>query len=197
MNTKRMALAAMTVLGGMAAVPAIAHADDAHIASNAHFYVGAGINLYFVSKSDAAEGLPVEFVDQPSPGAFMGRVGYEFNRNFAIEAQVGVGGHKSEFSDGAGTDGKVGVSTPWQVDLVGMYPMGDGSTYIIGKAGYASANITRSINGVDAPDVKLSGADVGIGAGWRGGNWDFRGEYSMILGGHQAGVLGFSLARYF
>ncbi|MFT3727440.1 MAG: outer membrane beta-barrel protein [Terricaulis sp.] len=196
MNTKRMALAAMTMLGGAMAAPAIAHADDNHV-SNAHFYAGAGINLYFVDKSDAAEGLPVQFVDQPSPGAFMGRFGYEFNRYVAVEAQVGVGGAKSEFSDGAGTDGKVGVGTPWQVDLVGMYPISDGNTYIMAKAGYASANITRSINGADAPDVKLHGADIGIGAGWRSNNWDFRGEYSMIMGDYNAGVLGFSLARYF
>ena len=30
--------------------------------------------------------------DQPSPGAFMGRIGYAFNENFAVEAELGFGG---------------------------------------------------------------------------------------------------------
>lgn len=200
MNTKRAALAAMTLLGGMAVLPAVAQADEAKApsASSGHFYAGAGINLYFIDKGDAAEGLPIVFEDQPSPGAFMGRIGYAFNQYFAIEAEAGIGGAKSDFSDGGSTNGDIGVTGPVGADLVVTYPLGaDGTSYVLGKVGYTSFTIERSLNGVDAPDIDVSGAEFGVGAGFRNGAWDFRGEYSFVSGDASSGVLGMTILRSF
>ena len=201
MNKKSAALAAMTVLGGLAALPAVAQADEAKVpgVNTGHFYAGAGVNLYFIDKGDAAEGLPVEFVDQPSPGAFMGRVGYAFNDLFAIEAQAGIGGAKQDFKDDAGVfHGEVGVTNPLAADVVLTIPVGhNGGTYLLGKAGYTSFTIERSLNGVDAPDIDVSGAEFGVGAGVRNGAWDLRGEYSFVSGDASSGVLDISILRTF
>ncbi|MES1199551.1 MAG: outer membrane beta-barrel protein [Pseudomonadota bacterium] len=205
MMKKRMALAAMTTLGCVLGAPALAHADEAkaptttNTANQPHFYAGGGINLYFVNKGDAASGMPIEFVDQPSPGAFMGRLGYAFNNYVAIEVQAGVGGAHSKFEDDAHTThGEVNVKTPWAADVVLTMPVGaSGDYYLLGKAGYASTKLERELNGSHPADVDISGAEFGIGGGIRSGNWDYRMEYSVISGDATSGVLGMSILRRF
>ena len=86
-------LAVATAVGGVCAAPAYAQETPAPApappkpeASHASgFYAGGGINLYFLDRDYAADGMPIAFEDQPSPGAFMGRLGYAFNENVAIE----------------------------------------------------------------------------------------------------------------
>jgi hypothetical protein len=185
---RKLAFAAMSMLGGLIATPA--SADD-NQSDHSGFYAGGGINLYFVDKDDAATGMPITFEDQPSPGAFMGRVGYAFNDYIAIEAEAGIGGARSDF-EGPGIEGEIGVSGPVSAHLVLTMPVGEGGAYLLGKAGYSSVSFERELNGVDQPDLDASGGSFGAGAGIRNGNWDFRGEYSFLSGGDaSSGVLGF------
>lgn len=194
---KRLALAAMTMLSGLAGAPAIAHAQDAAASSDEkHFYVGAGINLYFIDKDDAGSGTPVTFIDQPSPGAFMGRLGYAFNDHFALEVEAGIGGAKSDF-EGPGLTGEIGVEGPIGAHAVLTLPLGEGGGYLLGKAGYSSVSVTREANGVTYPDLDIDGTSFGIGGGFRGENWDFRGEYSFLTGDVNSGVLGMFVMRRF
>lgn len=166
-------------------------------ADHAGFYAGVGINLYFIDKTDAAQGLPIRFEDQPSPGAFMGRVGYAFNEYIAIEGEVGVGGAKSEFEvTGTANRGDIGVKTPAAVHLVLTAPI-SGGAYLLGKGGYTTVTVERTYNGASRPDIDISGASFGVGGGFRSDAWDFRAEYGFLSGDASAGVLGLTVLRRF
>lgn len=195
---KSLALAAATMLSGLIATPALAQESQAPKAQSddSGFYAGAGINLYFIDKTDAASGLPVAFIDQPSPGAFLGRIGYSFNQYFAIEAEAGVGGAKSTF-EGPGVTLDIGVGSPLGAHAVLTLPIGEGSGYLLGKAGYSSFNVERELNGVSAPNIKADGGSFGVGGGFRSAQWDIRGEYSFMSGNVGSGVLGFFALRRF
>lgn len=197
-------LAIATAIGGAAAAPAFAQdtpapttAPEAMQASG--FYAGGGINLYFLDRDAAASGMPIIFEDQPSPGAFMGRIGYAFNENFAVEAELGFGGARSEFTtSGGGADGEIGIDSPIGAHVVLSLPVGGGG-YLLGKAGYVSANVSREYLGVDYPDLDISGAAFGVGAGLRSGAWDYRFEYAFMSGGDagDGGVLGMFVLNHF
>jgi len=199
---KTLAFAGLTMLGGMFATPAMAQdtpAPAAPTAANDHsgFYAGAGINLYFVDKDDAAQGMPIEFVDQPSPGAFVGRFGYAFNDYVALEVEAGIGGADQKF-EGSGVNAEIGIETPLSAHVVGTMPYGQGGAYLLGKIGYASAKLTREMNGAGFEDLTLGGVSLGIGGGIRSETWDFRMEYSFISGGDaNSGVLGMTALRRF
>lgn len=193
---KSLALAAVTMLGGaFAATPAFAQ-DTSPSDDHSGFYAGAGINLYFIDKGDAAEGLPIVFEDQPSPGAFVGRLGYAFNEHVAIEVDAGVGGAKSDF-EGPGIEGEIGVSAPLAAHLALSMPLGEGGGYLMGRLGYSSVTVERELNGTDAEDIDISGASFGIAGGVRSGSWDFRAEYSFLSGDAETGVLGFFALHHF
>jgi hypothetical protein len=190
MKTK-LALAAASMLGFFS-TPAMAQDND-----DSGFYAGGGINLYFIDKDDAAQGMGIEFEDQPSPGAFVGRLGYQFNEYFAVEVEAGIGGADSEF-EGPGIEGDIGVTGPAAAHVVLTYPVGEGGGYLLGRAGYATVTVERELNGVDQPDLELSGSSFGIGGGVRSGNWDFRAEYNFMSGGDaNSGVLGMLVLSHF
>jgi Outer membrane protein beta-barrel domain len=200
------ALAIAAASGGMCAAPAFAQDTPApspaapETPSAGGFYAGAGINLYFLDRDYAAEGLPIFFEDQPSPGAFMGRLGYAFNEYIAVEVEAGIGGARSQFTlnGGNSSDGEIGIETPLGAHVVLSMPLGGGG-YILGKAGYVSATISRELFGTDAGDLDISGAAFGAGAGFRSGNWDYRMEYSLMSGGDSGdgGVLGMFALHHF
>lgn len=192
MKTK-LALLAATALGFIA-TPAMAQDNKSE---DSGFYAGGGINLYFIDKDDAADGMGIIFEDQPSPGAFVGRLGYAFNQNFAIEVEAGIGGAESEF-EGPGINGNIGVTNPLGAAIVLSYPVGEGGGYLQGRAGYHSVTVEREMNGVDYPDLDLAGGTFGIGGGVRSGAWDFRAEYNILSGGDaNSGVLGFFVLHHF
>lgn len=197
---KSTALAAAALLGGVFATPALAQDNQSppqtDSNSNTGFYAGGGINLYFIDKGDAAEGLPIAFIDQPSPGAFLGRLGYSFNEYFAVEVEAGFGGAKSEF-EGGGFNLDIGVAGPVGAHLAVSMPLGAGGGYLMGKAGYSSITVERELNGVQAPDIEISGASFGVGGGLRSESWDLRAEYGFMSGDADSGVLGlFALHRF-
>ena len=187
---------AISAIGGLLAAPAFAQQQPAAPAAaksdNSGFYVGGGINLYFLDRDFAAEGLPIYFEDQPSPGAFMGRVGYAFNQYVAIELEAGVGGARSEFTtSGGAADGEIGIENPLGAHVVLSMPFGGGGGYVLGKAGYVSAKVSREYLGATPPDLDLNGAAFGVGAGLRSGAGDYRMEYSFTSGDSgDGGVLG-------
>jgi hypothetical protein len=197
-------LAAMAI-GGVTAAPAFAQEQPAPAPEtpagpdNSGFYIGGGINLYFLDRDYAAEGLPIFFEDQPSPGAWMGRFGYAFNEYVAVEVEAGVGGARSEFTTSGGpADGEIGVETPLGAHLVLSMPMGQSGAYVLGKAGYVSAKVSREYLGFSTPDLDLNGAAFGIGGGFRGGSWDYRMEYSFMTGDSGDGsVLGMFIINHF
>jgi hypothetical protein len=158
------------------------------------FYVGGGLNLYFVDKDAAASGMPVEFIDQPSPGAFMGRLGYALNEHFAVEAEAGIGAADSEFGLGDVEQGDIGVDAPWGAHAVFTLPLQTGISggYLLAKGGYASVTLQRELLGQSFEDVEIAGPSFGGGVGLRSGRWDARLEYSFISGEDEAtsGVLG-------
>jgi Outer membrane protein beta-barrel domain len=195
---KKLGLAAMTMLGGLIATPALAQDNPTPAQDdNSGFYAGAGINLYFIDKGDAAEGMGIVFEDQPSPGAFVGRVGYAFNEYVALEVEAGIGGAKSEF-EGPGVEGDIGVTAPLAAHVAFTMPMNDSGAYLLGRIGYTSVTVEREINGVEAEDLDISGTSFGVGGGFRSGNWDFRGEYNFVSGGDaNTGVLGIFALRHF
>ena len=199
------ALAIAAASGGVCAAPAFAQSNAPAVPeapakpSSSGFYAGVGINLYFLDRDAAGDGMGVTFQDQPSPGAFMGRLGYAFNDNIAVEVEAGIGGAKSEFTtSGGGTDGKLGVNTPLGAHLVLSMPL-QGDIYIIGKVGYVSAKVSREYLGTDYPDLDISSASYGIGGGIRSGSWDYRMEYCFTSGGDSGdgGVLGIFALYHF
>jgi Outer membrane protein beta-barrel domain len=198
---KTLAIAAATMLGGLLATPAMAQdapppPKAADTANDSGFYAGGGINLYFIDKNDAAEGLPISFIDQPSPGAFLGRLGYAFNQYFAIEVEAGFGGANSEF-EGGGSTLEIGVASPLGAHLAATIPLGQGGGYLLAKGGYSSVTVERTLNGVDAPEIDISGTSFGVGGGFRNDSWDFRMEYSFLSGDASSGVLGmFAMSRF-
>src|SRR5262245_19821423 len=115
---RSLALAAMTMLGGMISAPAFAQTETEAPADPRYekieprasgFYAGLGANLYFVDKDAAAEGMPVTFTDQPSPGAWIFRLGYSFNEHIAVEVDGGFGAADSDFGNEDETFGNIGV----------------------------------------------------------------------------------------
>lgn len=197
-------LAVTTAIGGVCAAPAIAQDAPAPApaqpeASQASgFYAGAGINLYFLDRDAAAAGMPIIFEDQPSPGAFMGRLGFAFNANIAVEAELGIGGARSQFTtSGGGADGEIGVESPMGAHVVLSLPL-QGNVYLLGKAGYVDASVSREYLGVDYGDIDIGGPSFGIGGGWRGGSLDFRFEYSFVSSDSgDGGVLGMFVINHF
>ena len=99
---------------------------------------------------------------------------------------------------GNSSDGEIGIENPVGAHLVVSMPMG-GGVYIMGKAGYVSATISREYLGVDYEDLDISGAAFGVGAGFRSGPWDFRMEYAFMSGGDSGdgGVLGMFALHHF
>jgi hypothetical protein len=200
-------LAAMS-LGGVFGAPAFAQEKPAtppapapvepEKNTDAGFYAGGGINLYFLDRDYAAEGLPIIFEDQPSPGAFIGRLGYAFNKHIAVEVEAGIGGARSEFTtSGGGADGEIGIESPVGAHVVLSLPL-EGGAYVLGKAGYVSAKISREYLGSSPPDLDISGPAFGIGGGFRNGPWDYRMEYSVTSGdGGDGGVLGMFVLHHF
>jgi hypothetical protein len=198
-------LAVAAAMGGVCAAPAFAQdapapAQAAPEKSHASgFYLGGGINLYFLDRDYAAEGMPIFFEDQPSPGAFMARLGYAFNENIAVELEAGFGGARSEFTtSGGGADGEIGIESPLGAHVVLSMPVG-GNTYVMGKVGYVSAKVSREYLGVDFADLDINGAAFGAGAGFRNSPWDLRLEYSFMSGGDagDGGVLGMYALHHF
>lgn len=201
-------LAVATAMGGVCAAPAFAQegsaAEEAPAATPekayaSGFYAGAGINLYFLDRDYAADGMPITFEDQPSPGAFMGRLGYAFNENIAIEGEIGFGGARSQFStNGNNAEGEIGIDSPMGAHVVFSMPM-RGGAYIHGKAGYVSAKVSREFFGVDYTDLDVKGPSFGVGGGFRSGSLDFRMEYSFMTGGDSGdgGVLGIFVLNHF
>jgi hypothetical protein len=208
---KRLALAAMTVLGGIISTPAFAQTEaeapkdpryEEIETGKSGFYAGLGINLYFVDKEAAAEGMPIVFEDQPSPGAWIARVGYSFNEYIAVEVEGGFGAADSDFGSEDETFGNIGVGKPFAAHAVFTKPFGDGGGYggdgyFMAKAGYATITIERELFGVEFEDVELSGGSFGLGAGMRGEHWDGRFEYSFLTGDANSGVLGMFIMRRF
>lgn len=190
---RSLALAAETMLSGLCAAPALAQDSQG---DNNGFYAGVGINLYFIDKDDAADGTPVAFIDQPSPGAFVGRLGYSFNEYFAFEVEAGIGGAKSDF-EGPGLTGDIGVASSYGAHVVLTLPIGEGGGYLLGRAGYDSVKVEREVNGVEYPDLDINGGSFGFGGGIRSPNWDFRGEYSFMSGDAKSGVLGIFALHHF
>lgn len=178
-------LAVTTAIGAVCAAPAMAQEQAAPIpapetSAGSGFYAGAGINLYFLDRDAAAEGMPIFFEDQPSPGAFMGRLGFAFNANIAVEAEIGIGGARSEFTtSGGGADGEIGIESPMGAHVVLSLPL-EGNAYLLARAGYVDASVSREYLGVDYGDIDIGGPAIGIGGGWRGGSLDFRFEYSFV-----------------
>jgi len=205
----RFALAAAMLLGGVMAMPAMAQTAPAQgdpVAAEkskakddeSGVYVSAGINLYFVDKDYAATGIPIEFKDQPSPGAFVGRIGYAFNKYLAVEGELGIGGAKSDYGNNDVTLGNIGVEKPMAAHVVGRLPLADGGMYLLGRAGYTSFTVTREYNGRSASDLKLKGASFGGGVGARYGSWDFQFEYTMVSADEaDSGVLGMFVQKRF
>jgi opacity protein-like surface antigen len=200
-------LAVATAIGGVAAAPAFAQDTPAPAPApvepekphTSGFYVGGGINLYFLDRDAAAGGMPIVFEDQPSPGAFMARLGYAFNENFAVEVEAGIGGARSQFTtSGGGADGEIGIETPVGAHLVVSMPL-NGDGYIMGKAGYVTAKVSREYLGFDYEDIDINGPTFGVGAGLRSGPWDYRFEYSFMSGGDSGdgGVLGMFVMHHF
>lgn len=201
-------LAVATAIGGVCAAPAAAQGTPApapapavvpDLPSESGFYFGGGINLYFLDRDYAAEGLPIFFDDQPSPGAFMGRIGYAFNQNIAVEVEAGFGGARQEFTtSGGGADGEIGIEAPVGAHVVLSMPL-SGGTYVMGKAGYVSAKVSREYLGFSPPDLDINGPSFGIGGGFRSGSWDYRMEYSFMSGGDSGdgGVLGMFIFNRF
>lgn len=201
-------LAVTTAISGVCAAPAMAQnspapapAPDAEPEAPhaSGFYAGAGINLYFLDRDYAAGGMPIVFEDQPSPGAFMGRLGYAFNENIAIEVEAGIGGARSQFTtSGGGSDGEIGVDTAAGASIVLSLPMGE-NAYVMAKAGYATATVSREYLGFDFGDITVNGATFGAGAGFRSGSLDYRLEYSFMSGGDSGdgGILGMSIINHF
>lgn len=201
------ALAIAAASGGVCAAPAFAQGDtaaapaapEAPKQSTSGFYAGAGINLYFLDRDFAASGQPFTFEDQPSPGAFMGKLGYSFNEYIAVEIEAGVGGARSEFSfSGNSSDGEIGIDSPLGAHLVLTMPVSNG-VYLMGKAGYVSAKVSRELFDVDQGSLDVKGAAFGVGAGLRAGNWDYRMDYSIMSGGDSGdgGVLGMAALYHF
>lgn len=212
---KRLALAAAMLLGGAVAAPAMAQTEPTQTGhtpgdqapaekkskakdGEGGFYAGAGINLYFVDKDYAATGLPIKFKDQPSPGAFVGRAGYAFNKYLAVEGEIGIGGAKSDFGANDVTLGNIGVENPMAAHVVGRIPLNNSTAYLLGRAGYTSFKVTREYNGRAPSDLELKGASFGIGAGARAGSWDYQFEYTfMSADGANSGVLGMFVMKRF
>lgn len=160
------------------------------------FYAGGGVNVYFVDKGDAASGMPAVFVDQPTPAAILGRVGYSFNDYLAVEVEAGFGGSRSEFEGGT-SRAEVGAASPYGVHAALSVPIGQSGGYLLGKAGYSGVTIEREFNGQSVSDLDISGASFGIGGGLRQGSFDFRAEYTFMSGDANAGALGVFLLRRF
>lgn len=198
-------IAAALLLGGLVAAPAYAQetsapppAPEPETTDNSGFYVGGGINLYFLDRDYAGLGMGIVFQDQPSPGAFMGRLGYAFNDNIAVEVEAGIGGARSDFTvTGISADGEIGIETPLGAHVVLTAPLG--GAYVMGKIGYVSANISREIGSYTPEDLDISGMSYGIGGGVRNGPWDYRMEYSFLSGGDSGdgGVLGMFVLHHF
>lgn len=200
-------LAVATAIGGVSAAPAFAQAPapaapeappEPAKTDHSGFYFGGGINLYFLDRDFAAGNMPLTFEDQPSPGAFMGRLGYAFNENFAVELEAGIGGADAKFTtSGGGPDGDVGLENPVGAHIVLKLPM-SGVGYLHAKAGVVSAKVTREYLGTDYGDSDLSGGAFGVGGGFRSGDLDFRMEYSFMSGDSgDGGVLGMFVYKHF
>jgi hypothetical protein len=129
----------------------------------------------------------------------MARAGYAFNQYIAVEVEAGVGAARSEFTTSGGpADGDIGIDSPLGAHLVLSMPLGNGDTYVLGKAGYVSAKVSREYLGFSPPDLDLKGAAFGFGAGFRGGPWDYRMEYSFMSGDSgDGGVLGIFVLHHF
>jgi hypothetical protein len=206
-------LAAATILGGLGVAPAFAQATDkpADPAAakpdaampkpktyDSGFYIGGGINLYFVEKEAAASGMPIQFIDQPSPGAFAVHGGYAFNKYVAVDVEGAIGGAKQRYGSNGATDGKIGMKNAAAIHVVGTLPFGDSGVYALGKLGYATYTLEREYQNVDAPDLKASGPSVGAGLGFRGGSIDYRMDYAyMSSDDGNSGVLGLTIMKRF
>lgn len=196
-------LAVTTAIGAACAAPAMAQDQpppapaQPEAAKPTGFYAGAGINLFFVDTDYLSEPFGVIYEDQPSPAAFMGRLGYHFTENLAVEVEAGIGGAKQDYTLGGGnTDGSIGAQAPLAAHVVGVLPF-SGNGYIMAKAGYTTVKIEQELFGADAEQT-VNGPSFGAGAGWRNGSLDFRFEYSMITGGTgESGVLGMFLINHF
>lgn len=196
-------IAAALAMGGILAAPAFAQdtpapAPQPETKDNSGFYAGGGINLYFLDRDYAGLGMGVVFDDQPSPGAFMGRLGYAFNQYVAVEVEAGIGGARSEFTvTGVSSDGEIGIENPLGAHVVLSAPFGD--AYLLGKVGYVSAKISREIGSFTPADLDIDGVSYGVGGGIRMGPWDYRMEYSFLSGGDSGdgGVLGIFALHHF
>ena len=120
-------------------------------------------------------------------------------RTSPLKSKPASAARAREFTTSGGpADGEIGVETPLGVHLVGSVPIAGGG-YVMGKAGYVQAKVSREYLGFSPPDLDINGPSFGIGAGVRSGSWDYRMEYSFMSGGDSGdgGVLGMFIFNRF
>lgn len=143
---------------GLVSAPALA-ADDQG------FYAGVGAGEMSVDFSGDFEGTPISFDDGDTAFRLFG--GWQFNRNFGIEAGYADGGSASETYVIEGVDVDVDIDvTGFDLLLRGVVPMGE-SFYAFAQAGmiFWDADLTASADGV-SESAGDSGEDLAYGAGF-------------------------------
>ncbi|WP_051252482.1 porin family protein [Ferrimonas kyonanensis] len=120
-------------------------------------------------------------------GALSGRLGYEFNRNVAVEARLGMG-----VSDDTLMGVDIELNYYYGVYLRGQMPMDSGFTpYVI--AGYTKGELEAS-NDFDKAKEDENDFSYGIGVDFAAtDNLDVGLEYMMYLDKKDVEVSGFSL----
>lgn len=182
MKIKKVALAAL-----LAAVPALATAQDRGL------YIGAGIGQ---STVDVCGTPPAGFTCNDQSVAYKGFIGYDVNRNFAVEGGYSYLGEVK--ATGPGGSAKF-TADGFEASALGILPL-NGKFSLFGRAGlhYTTMKVSSTI-GLTADETET---DLTFGFG---GAYDFtkqlrlRAEWQryMDVAGEDVQVLGISLVYRF
>ncbi|WP_333607981.1 porin family protein [Arsukibacterium sp.] len=161
-------LSCLALIAALSSMPALAN--------NGSFYVGGQLGNTKLKINE--DGLS----ESESFNVLSGLVGYQFNRNFALEARLGTGVSDKTFSED-GYRESISVAHQAAVLAKGIVPINDVFS-LYGVAGFGSVkyNFKESGNGFSySENETVDGLTAGVGAAFNmGSQWALTLEYLQL-----------------
>ena len=172
----------------LAALPAVATAQNVPPSQTMGFYLGAGIGAGRATFNESTYQPPAgtSWSSDNTELAGKGFVGFRFHKYFGVEGGWDyLGKFKNSYNSAAGSGEATSKLEAWVLDAIGYLPLSPNFT-VIGRMGAANGKLSTSVNGT-TPSNLATTSDTNTNWTWGAGaqidvdnHWAFRAEYESF-----------------